>query len=103
MIQRRKPLARSTKPIARSPLKRVSKKHAKELRTYSKLRKAFLEEHTTCQAHTPACWGPVQDIHHVFGRGKYLNAIGTWLAICRPCHIWVHDYPSEARTRDLLQ
>jgi hypothetical protein len=48
MIARRKPLKRSSKPLKRTPLARVSKKRAKEMRTYSKLRKEFLAVHQLC-------------------------------------------------------
>lgn len=87
--------------IRRSPLRRVSKKHAKELRTYSKQRKNFLEEHTTCQY--PGCFSPAQDLHHVFGRGKFLNVSSTFLALCRLHHNFVHDNPGTARTMNLLK
>ncbi len=49
MIQRRKPLARSTKPLKRTPLKRVSKKRAKENRKYMERNRLFLQTHPWCQ------------------------------------------------------
>lgn len=103
MIRRKTPLRRSAKPLARSPLRRVSKKHGKELREYSKLRKTFLEEHTTCEVSRPECSGSSSQVHHVFKRGKYLNVPSTWLACCDSCHRWVHGNPSQARTLNLLK
>jgi hypothetical protein len=49
MIARRKPLKRSTKPLKRSRISPVSKKRAKEMRTYSKLRKECLEKQPVCE------------------------------------------------------
>lgn len=49
MIARRKSLKRSFKPLRRTPLARVSKKRAKEMRTYSKLRKECLEKQPICE------------------------------------------------------
>ena len=49
MIARYKPLKRSTKPLKRSRLSPVSKNRAKEMRTYSKLRKEFLAQYPICQ------------------------------------------------------
>lgn len=87
--------------IRRSPLRRVSKKHAKELRTYSKLRKTFLEEHTTCQY--PGCSSPAQDLHHKKGRGKYLNDATHFMAICRYHHDMIHRNPAIARFGGYLE
>lgn len=103
MIARRTPLRRSTKPLQRTPIRKVSKKHAKELRSYSKLRKTFLEEHTTCEVAQVGCTGQATEVHHVVHRGKYLNSVSTWLASCPSCHRWLHDHPSQARTLNLLK
>ena len=109
MIQRTKPLQRSTKPIARSPLKRVSKKRAKENRMYLARATAFKLAHPKCEVWlplnltNPICEGFTQDIHHVFGRGKYLLVESTWLPVCRACHRYIHDHPDQARTLNLLK
>lgn len=49
MLKRNKPLARSIKPLRRTPIRRVSKKRGKQLRDYSKARKVFLLEHPICE------------------------------------------------------
>jgi len=56
-----------------------------------------------CQAQLPGCTVRTQDVHHVLGRGKYLLIESTWLAVCRHCHEHIHQNPTEARTRNLLQ
>ena len=111
---RRTPLKRSTKPI-----RRVSKKRAKEMRSYAQKRKAFLDMHPICQVwlkesgatETPSAMcclllhgvGPrATEIHHREGRGRnYLNE-ETWLAVCRQNHERIHNNPSWARANGFL-
>lgn len=101
---RRTPLARSQKPLKRTPLKRVSKKHAKELRTYAKLRKAFLATHPMCElARYPGCTGYASEVHHTKKRGKYLNDPQHFLATCTACHRWCHENASLSRHLGFLQ
>ena len=88
--------------LKRTPLRRVSVKQSARLRVYYKLRRDYLEEHPICEAKTHVCTGEACDVHHVFGRGKYLNAVSTYLAVCRSCHTWLHAHPSLARTKNLL-
>lgn len=124
MIARRKPLKRSTKPLKRTPLARVSKKRAKEMRTYSKLRKEFLEAHPWCQVWLKengfiesnaymmlAYAGTIQrecppacDIHHAAGRSgsNYLDT-STWMACSREGHRKIHDNPKWAREMGFLK
>lgn len=89
--------------IRRTPLRRVSKKHAKELRIYAKLRLDFLESHPMCEVgRKDICNRFSCDVHHVHGRGKHLNDKGTWLAVCRPCHDFIHRNPGQARQLGFL-
>ena len=97
MITRRKKLLRKT------PLRRVSRKRARELRTYSGLRRDFLATHPRCEiARKGICTGQAQDVHHVHRRGLHLNDVGTWLAVCRCCHDWTHTHPGQARVLGFL-
>lgn len=104
---RRTPLKRSQKPLKRTPIRRVSKKRAKENRLYYQLRRTFLGVNPTCQANLPEekvfCTHYSTDVHHVLRRGKYLNVPSTWLAVCRNCHEYLHQHPSMARTLNLLK
>ncbi len=99
MIQRRTPLKRSASPLKRTPLRRVSKKLAKGLRAYSKLRRDFLVDHPNCEITRDGCTHQSTQVHHGAGRGTNLNEIGTWFAICGNCHLWLH---ANARTARLL-
>lgn len=107
------------KPLRRTPLKRVSKKRAGEMRQYTIKRKAFLERFPICQV-----WlkengfvseagslisGAFHDkaprsteVHHTAGRSKnYLNE-ATWLAVSAEAHRRIHQNPSWARANGFL-
>jgi hypothetical protein len=107
---RRTPLKRGKSPLKRSPIRKVSKKHAKELRTYSTKRKAFLETHPHCAAGpvvasvkgAPECQGLSNQIHHMERRGPKLNDETTWLAVCPVCHHWIETHANLARDLGLL-
>jgi hypothetical protein len=92
---RRTPLKRSKKAI-----RRVSKKRGKALREYSRLRAKFLFEHPTCQV--GCCEVPSRDVHHKASRGKNLNNVATWMAVCRVHHDLIHRCPGHARSLGYL-
>lgn len=66
----------------------ASEKRRAELKEYSELGKKFLMENRVCQCKN--CTKHSMDIHHVKGRGKYLNDVSTWMAVCRDCHDSIH-------------
>jgi len=81
--------------LRRTPLRKVSTKRAAELKIYGPRRAAFLLNKPTCEiCHIKKS----HDVHHKAGRlaGNYLNE-STWLAVCRPCHDYIHTHPSLAR------
>lgn len=108
-------LLRRPEPKGKAPRKRIRKvsaKRAKDMRVYSVRRVEFLEKHMLCEmpwgvrrdgnaglhfSETRSC-----DVHHRFKRGKFYLDESTWMAVCRPCHDWIHAHPSEARTLGLL-
>lgn len=127
---RRTPLKRGTKPLKRTPLRKVSKKRAKEGRIYSEKRKAFLERWPWCQVWMSEngfkqpypesegdSFAPMVkaemfeikvcprscDIHHKAKRtgSNYLNE-STWLAVSREMHEKIHQNPSWARAQGYL-
>lgn len=124
-------MKRTVLPLRRTPLRKVSSKRSRELREYSKKRKAFLIAHPFCQVWLDrndiadlGQWiyrdrrkGYVYsdlsilalkpdlacDIHHKAGRtGWRLNDESQWLAVSREAHEWIHANPSEARRRGWL-
>lgn len=123
MITRKTPLKRSSTPLKRTSLRKVSKKRAKDSRIYSQKRKAFLETHPYCQVWLRENWVSEEctiqnyqrheaiglgvplaiDIHHTKGRtgSNYLDE-STWLAVSREMHEKIHNNPSWARERGYL-
>lgn len=96
-LQRRSGLKRSTRLAAQS-----SKRKA-DASIYRVLRQTFLAEHPYCQIQALGCLLASRDVHHTAGRGKNLNAVETWMAVCRSCHDWVHSTPSVARAKGWLK
>ena len=104
-LKRKTPLKRSQKPLKRSPLRKVSPKQSKRLTAYSRLRKDYLNEHPVCQV--KGCANPASDIHHMGDgvgpkRGSNTNNVDTWLATCRPCHVFIESNKSWARANGYL-
>jgi hypothetical protein len=104
-------MKRTSQPLRRTPLRKVSTKRARELREYSKKRKAFLAAHPWCEVEiaTGDYKGPKGmpsasvDIHHKAGRtGWRLNDETQWMAVSREAHEFIHQNPAEARKRGWL-
>jgi hypothetical protein len=92
--------------IRGTPLKRVSNRRRAEMAIYSKERSFFLQLHPLCDACRvidPTKQRASCDIHHKKGRTgpNYLDQ-ATWMAVCRPCHDFIHSHPSVARKTGLL-
>lgn len=104
-----KPLQKVQKPIQRTPLKKstkpIPKKSKKQLALeaiYYVLAKDFKKDHPKCEANLPGCTGKTTDIHHLESRGKNLNDVSKFKAVCRNCHRYIHDHPKEAMEKGLL-
>lgn len=85
--------------------RRVSAKMAKDLQDYSVQRRQYLAGHTECEARVaPDCDGDSCEIHHSAKRGSNLLNIETFVAVCRPCHVFIETVMSaeERRERGLL-
>ena len=90
---RKKPILRKTRLRSESSKRRLQRLE------YAKLRKEFMYPGRGCYC----CGLKATDIHHVAGRrGTTLNNTFMWLAVCRSCHRWIHENPSEAREKGLL-
>ena len=93
--------------MKKTPLRRASKKRAKELATYYVLKKAMLAKRPFCEYPStnglPACTNLANDIHHIRGRGRKLNNVLYWLPICAEHHRYLHEHGKEARKLGLLQ
>lgn len=118
-------------PLRRTPLRRVSKKRAQQLREYSAARKVFLAAHPICEvwcAENGFEWfddrqyesaiGTVLtpeelvmewrapaavECHHKAGRtGPNFLDQSTWLAVSQEAHRRIHDRPGQARAKGWL-
>lgn len=86
--------------MKKSWIRNQSRKTAKKNRRYSVLRASFLEQNPRCQCEpTPGnrCVNASSQVHHRKGRGKYLNAVATWMAVCADCHERIHQNPKWAK------
>jgi hypothetical protein len=99
------PCRRPVKPKPkRKPIPKVSGKRAKDNRKYSVLRKEFLKANPECEARLKNCRGEATDVHHRAGRiGENLLDTETWLAVCRPCHLWIESHPVASKQLGLSE
>ena len=86
--------------IRRTPLKRFSKKRAKDMKVYKCKRDEYMEAHPVCEI---CLEHASEDCHHRKKRGKYYLDEGTYLAVCRTCHNRVHAFPAWARENGYLK
>lgn len=95
-----------SKPLKRTPLRRVSKRRAKALKAYTPLRRGFLAAHPFCQVchYRNRNSAKATDVHHMNGRhNERLNATEDWLAVCRCCHDHIHAHPAWGRAMGFLK
>lgn len=104
-LARSKPLRRKTPLRAKSalkktPLRRVSKKRAKENQEYAKVKREYLKAHPVCEGCHSA---KATSLHHYRGRIKGLLCDTRFFkALCHGCHEFVHLCPLNAREMGLL-
>ncbi len=79
-------------------MNRVSDKHRKELKEYSKIRYDYFMLNHFCEI----CGEAATDIHHKARRGKNLNNTETWMPVCRPCHMRIESNGKWARENGYL-
>lgn len=102
-------LKHSDDPVGRKEKKvpqiaQNSPKRLKQLAEYRKRRTEYLEDNPSCEVHiSKQCMGKASEIHHKWGKiGNDLIDVNNFIAICRPCHNWVHENDAEARAKGLL-
>jgi hypothetical protein len=106
----------------RKPLKRQSKKRAKESKVYMDKRKAFLAANRWCQWHlselllskgknyttatAPIDWSKVPrstEVHHKKGRsGPHFLDESTWMAVSTKAHRYIHAHGQESREKGYI-
>lgn len=86
-MTRHTPLRRKTR------LNPVSAKRRVQNELYKSSRELYLMCHPTCERCKMA---EATDIHHKAGRGIYLCNVTYFMAVCRPCHDWIHANMNQA-------
>lgn len=108
---KRSAIRRSQKRLRRSPLRRVSKRLAKERRIYSADAPDFWSqpENQFCRVAASGVLGePLErqatDRHHLDSRyGKKLNEPGNVIPVSRAGHDWIRDNGNAARAMGFLK
>ena len=61
--------------------------------------------HGRCEvACAPHCTGRAEHAHHVIPRGRGgHDGAENLVAVCAPCHAWIHSFPREARESGWLK
>ena len=99
--------------MKRTPIRKVSKKRSKLLRERKKFAASELGDRWKCEAgpliylthENPNCKGRSTELHEPLMRsrgGSILDPDNT-VAVCRNCHRWIHDNPTDATRLGLLE
>lgn len=84
--------------MKRSPLRKVSKTRAIELREYNRAKAEVFELPRICEF--PDCYHPATQVHHMKGRhGSLINEQAYWMLLCMEHHAYIEDHKKEARER----
>jgi len=96
---KRSPLKRKT-PLKRGGrLRPVSKKRAKQIKEYAKVRQEYLSLNPSCEI----CGKSGTQIHHKKGRfQERLNDKNFFMSVCSCCHQWIHNNPQVAYAKDYM-
>lgn len=107
-------MKRSSKPLRRTPIRKVSKTRVRKNYLYNKAKAAWFPDHPFCEigpvlhkaGYDVKCKKVTTHVHHVRGRtGAMLFNTAHWLASCSgECHPqFIHNFPSTARRLGLLK
>lgn len=70
----------------------------KDSRTHAQIKKDYLKQHPICECGRKGCkQEKAVDIHHMKGRGAFLNVEEFFLAVSRSCHLWIEAHPIQAK------
>ncbi len=109
----RKPLKRSQTPLKRTPLKPISKKRQALQRQRRIFVNEIMSKRLRCEAgrlvmsvqRDHRCGITPSDVHEPLTRARGGDILDpdNALAVCRPCHDWIHDHPASATYLGLLR
>lgn len=100
---KKKPMAKQSKPMRRTPIKNMSSKRSKKQAVYTVLRKSFLLDHPICQICDSNRAAEIHHTHAGADRDKFMNDTTTWMALCSFCHREIHENPIWARENGYLK
>lgn len=87
--------------IEKPKINKISKKQKKLLQIYERERDEYMAAHEVCEV--KGCGSPANDLHHKAGRvGSLLYDKDYFMAVCRGCHDYIHDYPKEAEKKGYI-
>ena len=102
-----KPTAQQERAEAKKkPIAKVSNKRKVEDKEYKEVSKRYLAKNVGCEAHiSTGCTGLSVDIHHKRKRNSKDDRINeaNFLAVCRPCHLWIEAHPKQAKELGLSE
>ena len=80
-------------------MRKISKKRAKQLKEYSKLRAEHLKDNYLCDV----CGCEATEIHHKNKRsGDRLLDNLYFMSVCRRCHQHIHLNPQQSRDKGYM-
>lgn len=87
--------------MKRSPIRSRSKKETARVRRYEQARGIVFERaNGYCEANTPDCRGPMDQVHHRQGRdGDLIDDESRLLGVCWSCHNYIHSNPAISYER----
>ena len=100
-IKRRQPLQRSSKPLKRTRLARVSKKRKALMAKVKPFREEYLASKLLCEVCIKRQPIEVHEITRGPAREDSLDKPAVVLAVCRSCHRELDDYAKWPVTRQL--
>ena len=64
----------------------------------------YLLRHGACEAVTGVCTGRSHEVHHrlMKSQGGHRTDYRNLLAVCWPCHRWIHAHPAESYDKGWL-
>lgn len=80
-------------------INKISDSKKKTDKIYMGLRRLYLENHPLCEATLPGCIITATEVHHKAGRNDNTLRVETWLPVCRSCHRWIEEHPTEAKEK----